>query len=177
MNAPLSLATSQVNRISMLCDFLSHPKLIAAAQSASPVTMPQTVGSMGFDASLWVGLGVVGLWSALDAYLERSAVVASKCTICDRRTCIHGRLVGHHQAALLPLRVLEELEDLRHLFAHNFSGLVDADYTARKRHVLGQAQPVPLSCGVSFTGLWLVLDAAALKHYASRVSETLASLQ
>jgi hypothetical protein len=36
-----------------------------------PVSMPPSVGNMGFDVSLWLGLGLVGLWSALDAFAEK----------------------------------------------------------------------------------------------------------
>lgn len=177
MNAPISLAASQVNRIAMLYDFLRQPSLAAAAQSASPVTMPPTLGSMGLDVPLWVGLGTVGLWSALDAYLERMGVGGTLCPVCGRATCIYGRLCTHNNASAMPLRALEELEDFRHLYAHNFAGHVDADYLLRKRHVLTGAQPVALSCGQLFNAPSLTLEPTALKHYAARVSETLVLLQ
>jgi hypothetical protein len=161
----------------MLCDFLEHPSLVIAAQSASPVTMPPTVGSMGFDIPIWLGLGTVGLWSALDAYLERSGIGGGNCGVCGGRHCIYGRLANHQMASSIPLHALEELEDLRHLFAHNFAGQADAGFMGRKRHVLAGQQPIALSCGQSFSGQSLMLEPAALKYYSARVAETLAILQ
>ena len=174
MNAPLSLAASQIQRIASLCDFLENPHLVAAAYAASPVTMPPTVGSMGFDEPLWIGLGMVGLWAALDAFIERSKPRSSKCSVCKRTGCLAGRLV-HHGLVTQPslLRPFEELEDMRHLFAHNFSGYADAAYKLKDRHVLGGVAPVLLTCGLTFDGMQLSLGATALRYYAARAATLL----
>lgn len=176
MPAIPSLAASQVYRISQLCEFLDNPHLQAAIHASTPLSMPQAVGSMGFDEPLWIGLGLVGLWAVLDASLERSRI-ASKCKSCGRATCIVGRLNRHPHAQAMPMRSMEELEDLRHLYAHNFAGSVDVTYTGRRRHLLSGTPPIALSCGVSFAGESLNLPASALKYYANCVSETLTALQ
>jgi hypothetical protein len=177
MNAPSSLAANQVHRIQSLCGFLRNPAVVAAAQSSSPVSMPPTIGSMGFDVPLWVGLGVVGLWASLDAYLERTTNKQAKCAICSSRTCIFHRLHRHPNFSAMPSQAIAELEDLRHLFAHNFAGVADAAYMIRTRHVIRAPLPVTLSCGASVSGDALALPPSALQHYASRVSETLVLLQ
>lgn len=160
----------------MLCDFLEHPELEKAAASASPVTMPPTVGSMGFDIHLWAGLGVVGLWAALDAYAEHSSFAKTPCATCGRPGCLVGRLVAKCQIAL-HRQALEEMEDLRHLFAHNFYGNVDANYLAKKRHVLGGAAPLQLSCGALFDGTNVRLIGEHLRQYSSAASSLLSQIR
>ena len=50
---------------------------------------------------------------------------------------------------------LYELDDLRHLFAHNFAGRADAQYfNAQKRHVLDFGKVVRLSSGATFGGTY-----------------------
>ena len=39
----------------------------AAIKSHVPVTMPQSVGALGFDGDVWLGLGVVGIWAVAGA--------------------------------------------------------------------------------------------------------------
>jgi hypothetical protein len=83
MSSNVSLELSQVDCIAQLCDFLAHPGMQAALDHSLPVSMPHDVGSLGFDAPLWVGLGIVGLWSALDAFAERAGIPITKCAACE----------------------------------------------------------------------------------------------
>jgi hypothetical protein len=177
LSVQLSLATSQIKRIEMLCDFLEHPALVSVASSASPVTMPPTVGSMGFDVPTWVGLGIVGLWAALDAYAERSNLRA-KCVICSRSGCLVGRLNAKGQVPARLTRSLEEIEDLRHLFAHNFSGRPDPAYFKRKtRHAPASERFSTLTCGASFDGERVDLWGKELRHYAQCAREVLEAIK
>jgi len=172
----MSLAQAQVHRVALLSDFLEHPALSTAATSASPVTMPPTLGSMGFDVPLWLGFGVVGLWAALDSYLERTLRSSSKCSKCHRPGCLVGRLLGTGKLAV-PSKPLEELEDLRHLYAHNFAGTTDPQYFTRPRHVLATPTPATLSCGAQYNGSQVALAPSHLRFYADRARETLQCLQ
>jgi len=86
---PRNLALNQVRRIEGLCDFLEHPGVQEAAEKHVPVTMPRTVGGLSFDTSLWVGVGIVGLWASLDAYAERR-LANQKCGVCSR-ICLEAR--------------------------------------------------------------------------------------
>jgi hypothetical protein len=58
-------------RIGMMHDFIETIQK-DAAEKYVPVSMPPSVGSLGFDTPLWVGLGIVGLWAALDGFAERA---------------------------------------------------------------------------------------------------------
>jgi hypothetical protein len=76
---------SQVQRIEGLCNFLEHPGIREAAEKHVFVTMPRDVGALGFDRPLWLGLGIVGVWAALDAYAERYLnLVPQPCAKCGR---------------------------------------------------------------------------------------------
>ena len=176
MSDQLSGANSQINRIEMLCHFLEHPALTKAAASASPVTMPATISSMGFDVPTWVGFGLVGLWAALDAYADRSGL-RGKCGLCARPGCLVGRLATTGRISSTQQVVLYELEDLRHLFAHNFAGHADAGYFIRKRHTLVQGQSLTLSCGAMFNGARVELWSGALQHYATSARAILESIK
>src|SRR5437867_9356975 len=96
----IGLALSQVQRIEGLCDFLDHPGVQQAVERNVPFTMPRTVGALGFDIPIWVGLGIVGLWAALDAYAERT-LADQRCGVC-RRSCLEARYrpTGHLDATL-----------------------------------------------------------------------------
>ena len=69
-------ALNQVKRIEQLSDFIEHPDFQAALKTFVPTPVPAAPGAWGFDVSLWVGFGTVGLWAALDAFAER-AILAS----------------------------------------------------------------------------------------------------
>jgi hypothetical protein len=68
---------------------------------------------------------------------------------------------------------LKELEDLRHLYAHNYAGEADDEYFSRTRHVLNRDVPVQLSCGAGFDGRRAALDLPHLRKYASTVKGVL----
>jgi len=79
-----------------------------------PVCMPQDRRrAAGIDPDLWYGLGIVGVWAAIDAFGER-------------KTGKRGQLqrFKNHVAAGQG-KILSELDDLRSLFAHNFAGVAD----------------------------------------------------
>jgi hypothetical protein len=82
-------------RIEMLCDFMENPAVIKCVEDAIPKSMPGLVGSLGFDIPLWVGLGLVGLWAALDAFAERAI----------RNAPIAARYVEVHSASAEDLRL------------------------------------------------------------------------
>src|SRR5712671_1216572 len=123
----ITLVSGQVHRVSQLCDFLDHPAMQAALDQI-PHSMPRDVGSLGFDTGLWVGFGAVGLWSALDAFAEREGMRATtRCPTCGRR-CLSARLKAAGKLDPADELTLNELDDLRNLFAHNYAGLADPEY-------------------------------------------------
>ena len=169
-----SLALGQAHLIARVCDFLEHPSIREAAEKSVPSTMPQTVGGLGFDIPLWVGLGIVGLWSVLDAYTERSGLVGTKkkCATCGRKCMLWRFTPTEKLIAPLP-QVLEEMEDLRHLFAHNFVGHADMDYFKRPRHVLTSSTTRMLSCGAQFDGQKAHLYVPHLRYYSDHTRDLL----
>jgi hypothetical protein len=80
-------------RIAMIHSFIETIKP-DAINNHVPVCMPADVGSLGFDTHIWVGLGIVGLWAALDAFAERAELKKVKCAICEGR-CIPARFAGY----------------------------------------------------------------------------------
>jgi hypothetical protein len=167
-----SRALSVVMRIEMMCDFLEHPAINTAVEQAVPVSMPRAPGALGFDIPLWVGLGVVGLWAALDGFSERAVLSRNQCPTCRRR-CIAERFVSYAQGK--DRQSLEELEDLRHLYAHNYAGEADDEYfnPRHHRHVLESGVPVQLTCGATFDGCRPWLDLPHLREYSRTVRRML----
>ena len=165
----MSLAVSQIDRIAQLCDFIDRPEVKALVDNSVPVSMPHDIGSLGFDTDLWIGLGIVGLWSALDAFAERANFIKPKCQTCGRN-CLPTRLTGTGIINVTDERTLKEIEDVRHLFAHNYAGQADAVYfdPKRKRHILSSGMPVSLSSGAVFDGTYLTMNAAHLRYYADQ---------
>lgn len=156
-----------VDRIALLSDFIDHPVIRSAVEQGVPVTMPPAVGALGLDVPLWVGLGTVGLWAALDAFAERSGLNSTnKCPTCGSR-CIGQRFAAYSGAT--ERQSLDELEDLRHLYAHNYAGDADERYADRSRHVLVRGKAVALTVGVGFDGYSVQLDHRHLKAYAEIV--------
>ena len=125
-----------------------------------------SVGSLGFDAPIWVGLGIVGLWAALDAFAERAKLNRIKCAICEGK-CIPSTFAGYTQGN--EGQALQELENLRHLYAHNYAGDADQKYFERKRHVIKFGVVTPLTCDASFNGHKVLLDLPHLRMYAQKV--------
>jgi hypothetical protein len=164
-----SKALSLVTRIEMMCDFIEHPAIRTAVEQAVPVSMPREVGALGFDIPLWVGLGTVGLWAALDGFSERAGLSRRKCPICGHH-CMPQRFAG---AGAPNNDGLKELDDIRHLHAHNYAGEADAEYFSRSRHFLKPNGPVKLTCGATFDGSRLNLDLSHLRNYARIVKRVL----
>jgi hypothetical protein len=175
MSLIVSLGLSQVDRIAQLCDFLAHPGMRSALDDSVPVSMPHDVGSLGFDTHLWVGLGMVGLWSALDAFAERAGIAKVKCSVC-RKNCLLSRLTNTSKLNMVDERALKEMEDVRHLFAHNYAGRADSVYFKWKRHVLDSGVSVSLSSGAIFDGATIALTAAHLQYYAKQSRDIIGKL-
>ena len=149
----------QIESFCILCDLLQPP----------PVTLPQDpVRAAGLDPDIWHGLGVVGLWAAIDAFVERRRPQRPK-----RPLPIRLAAELHHD------RALAEIEDIRHLYAHNFGGVADQRYfVAAERHALGRAG-CTLTSGARFDGQRLTLRLDDLRFYiaeARRIISTLDSL-
>jgi len=142
-------AINQVKCIVAMCDFFDNPSIRNAIDQSVPVSMPPEAGALGFDIPLWVGLGMVGLWAALDAHAERAGL-QSKCSTCGRK-CIVAAYATKLQGA--ERQAFAELEDLRHLYAHNYAGVADEKYFDRRsRHVLKPGARMELICGAIFDG-------------------------
>jgi hypothetical protein len=156
-------------RIAMICDFIETIKQDSVEKHV-PVCMPADVGSLGFDTHIWVGLGMVGLWAGLDAFAERAELKKPKCAICDR-TCIASRFASYTQGN--EGKSLQELEDLRHLYAHNYVGNADEKYFERKRHVLQSGVETKLTCDTSFNGRQASLNLTHLRMYSQTAKAVL----
>jgi hypothetical protein len=153
----------------MLCDYMENTK--KATLALIPITMPLDPGSLGFDTPRWVGLGIVGVWGALDAYRERANLRGDRCPTCKGRNCIRKRFEEYIEAD--ERDSIAELEDIRHLYAHNFAGNVDAVYSERCRHVLRFDVPQQMTCGVQFNGQELLLNMSCLKFYSDTAQKVL----
>ena len=69
---------------------------------------------------------------------------------------------------------LKELEDLRHLYAHNYAGEADDVYFCHSpRHVLKRDVPVQLTCGAQFDGRRPQLELSHLRWYSCAVQSVL----
>ena len=113
-----------------------------AVEHAVPVSMPRLPGASGFDITLWVG------WersAALDAFTVRAGLTQSQCSSYKRWDCISRRFARNTQGN--EGQSLNEFEDLRHLYAHNYAGEADAKYFKHKRHVFVSYVTTPLTCG------------------------------
>jgi hypothetical protein len=169
--ADKSPARNVVQRIAMMCEFMGHPAIKTAVEQAVPVTVPPAPGALGFDIPLWVGLGMVGLWAALDGFADRAGLKKTECTTCGSKVCIATRFACYTQEN--EGQSLKELEDLRHLYAHNYAGEADDEYFGRNRHVLGRGVATPLTCGTIFDGRRASLDLPHLRLYSRTVQNVL----
>jgi hypothetical protein len=155
-----------------MCDFLEHSIITVAINNGVPVSMPRTPGALGFNIPLWVGLGTVGLWAALDAFAKRAGLTKTQCGSCKSRNCIRSRFAQYVQGN--EGQVLGELEDLRHLYAHNYAGEADDAYFDHKqRHVLERGVSATLTCGALFDGRGVQLDLPHLRAYGRTVQSVL----
>ena len=165
-------AVDVVNRIEKMCDFFENSAVSKAIEDNVPFTnMRRGPGSFGFEIPLWVGLGVVGLWAALDAFSDRATLPKTKCPVCGRKSCIHNRLKSRTHGTEGPS--LGEVEDLRHLYAHNYAGEADNGYfldattgKPRSRHILVQGVPCSLTSGGHFDGYRVQLELPHLRAYS-----------
>jgi hypothetical protein len=149
-----------VKRVVEMCDFIEHPAIQKAVLTKMvPVSMVPDPNSV-LKISNWVGLGTVGLRAALDAFAERAS------------------LKGSFPAQFLPQgneeQILNELDDIRHLYAHNYAGEADNEYFNFRipRRVLKPGPPTRLTCDAQFDGHRLSLD-LRLRYYAETVQTVL----
>ena len=150
-----------VKRVVEMCDFIEHPAIQKAVLTKMvPVSMPSDPNSV-LKISNWVGLGTVGLRAALDAFAERASLKGSF----PMQFCPQG---NEEQS-------LKELDDIRHLYAHNSAGEADDKYFdgRHSRYVLQRDVPTTLSCGAQFEGLRLSLNLRHLRWYAHTVQTVL----
>jgi hypothetical protein len=165
-------ASTIVTRIEMLCDFMENPVILKAVQDAIPHTgITHAPGALGFDIPQWAGLGIVGIWAALDAHADRADLPRVKCPTCERTSCISKRFENYTSNA--ESESIAELEDIRHLYAHNFGGDADAEYFRRKRHFLSSGAQRQMTCGVQFNGRQLPLDMNCLRFYSEKAQKVL----
>ena len=75
------------------------------------------------------------------------------------------------------LEALYELDDLWHLFAHNFAGNADSWYFSKRRHKLAEGKTTTLSCGARFEGGRIQLAIPHLRYYTDRADDALRALQ
>jgi len=149
-----------VKRVVEMCDFIEHPAIQKAVLTKMvPVSMPSDPNSV-LKISNWVGLGTVGLRAALDAFAERASLKGSF----PMQFCPQG---NEEQS-------LKELDDIRHLYAHNYAGEADDQYfNFTTRRVLRRGTPTRLTCGAQFDGHRLSLDLGHLRWYAHTVQTVL----
>jgi hypothetical protein len=173
MSQYLGPAIKQVQVIAKMCDFLDH-EATQKALAAIPVTMPNDYGALGFSEQHWLGLGIVGIWAALDAYKTRAQIGAATCPGCGTK-CALSAYTASGKLSNATRDALYELEDLRNLFAHNFAGIADAEYFQHKkpRHVLQAAAIRPLSSGAQFDGQKVGMSRDSLRFYARHAEDAL----
>ena len=112
--------------------------------------------------SVWVGLGIVGLWAALDAFAKRAE--------------LEGSFPKQFRCQANEEQTLMEVQDIRKLYAHNYAGEADGKYfnnPKHKRHVLKSGKVMQLTCGAQFNGHRLSLDLRDLRYYARTVRSVL----
>ena len=172
MSVEFSQAVSQIKRVGGVCDFLDSDAIKEAAERHVPRTMPPTVGGLNFDISLWMGLGVVGLWAALDAYAERTSMPERTCDVCGRK-CLPANFTQNGKLTQRQVACVEDLEDLRNLFAHNFAGQTDPTYFERERHVLTEGINSALSSGAKFESGRVTMTVEHLRYYVNLSEEIL----
>jgi hypothetical protein len=153
-------ALDVVKQVIEMCDLIEHPSIDEAIKTKIvPVSMPSDVNSV-LKISVWVGLGTVGLWAALDAFAERAGLTGAYPT----KFCCQGN----------EAKSLRELDDIRHLYAHNYAGEADDEYFKhRRRRVLRRGRPTQLTCGAQFDGRQLSLNLQDLRWYAKTVQAVL----
>ena len=166
-------ALIMITRVEQMCGFIEDPDIVKAAVDKTPFPMPHHVGSLNYDIPFWVGFGTVALWAALDAFSEREDLCRPRCDICRQKCLVprFPRVVGNDHTGL------GELEDIRHLYAHNYAGEADNVYfTKRQRHVLDPSGGITLTCGAPFDGRRAQLNLSHLRHYCGVARRVLATV-
>jgi hypothetical protein len=164
----LDQALTQVEHINTFCDFSDR---LPPPPAGIP---PDPLRAAGLDPDIiWHGLGIVGLWAALDAFTERR----------QQQQRPSGTGWADWLTSSLPSHLADavrELDDMRHLYAHNFGGVADAKYFQRPRNVFKQKPKCPyrLSSGTgsSFDGQRLTLTRDDLRFYIAKVCAILSCL-
>ena len=142
-----------------MCEFIEHPDVQNTITTKMvPVSMPPDINAL-VKISVWVGLGIVGLWAALDAFAERAEL---KGAFPERFRC-----QGNEGQSLM------ELGDIRNLYAHNYAGEADEEYFNRPRYVLKRGKVTQLTCGGQFDGHQLSADLRHLRYYVCIVRNVL----
>lgn len=156
-----SQALKQLDQIESFCDFCDRLPL-------PPVTLPpDPVRAAGLDPDIWHGLGIVALWAAIDAFVERKLPPGIS------RPPVNG--LSCYLPPNLDL-IAKELDDMRHLYAHNFAGVADTTYFERHRNCFQASTPYSLSSGNRFDGHQLTLTLSDLKHYIQHTRDILKHL-
>jgi hypothetical protein len=132
-----------------------------------PVTMPQgRLAAAGADPALWYGLGIVGVWAVMDAFADRKG---------EPKGNLSQRFGDKGDATRSA--VLDELDDLRNLFAHNFAGVADHRYVSDRRRLrLKSSTGYVLSCGLHFSGLTDERVRLTLSHFLHYIEHARAIL-
>jgi hypothetical protein len=144
----------------MQFDLLERFATYSANLPPPPVPMPQDAQrAYGLDPAIYYGLGVVGVWAAIDAYAERAGKKPVVASLANSQRLADWR----------------ELDDLRNLFAHNFAGEADARYFQRARTFAPGTHTV-LRSGAVFDGQRIALEADHLRYYVAQGRLILAAL-
>jgi len=131
---PLDQALAQLAQINSFVTFCAvlesedldrrlrtHPAYQSSAHSALPGVQPNEVHQpnpllrRAFEPDIWHGLGIVGIWAAIDAFRERKNQPASPAfpgVVSETLSMKAAHTVD----------VWGDIYDLRHLFAHKFAG-------------------------------------------------------
>jgi hypothetical protein len=136
MGALLDQALAQLDQINSFCTFCAvleaedterrlrvHPAYQSMSHQAIPgipppeISGPDPLQRRTLDPDIWHGLGIVGVWAAIDAFRERKNRSSS--------SEVHNALTAH---APHLLDTWGDVCDLRHLFAHKFAGQADDYY-------------------------------------------------
>jgi hypothetical protein len=159
------LALEQLSRLESFANVESN-------LAEPPVSMPRDrIRAAGVDPELWYGLGIVGVWAVMDAFAERKPLPKGN---------LRQRFGDKGDATRAA--ILDELDDLRHLFAHNFAGVADHTYLAvheKQRRRLREGQPYSLSCGYQFNGVIgerVTLTLTHFRYYITQARGILGSL-
>ncbi len=122
------------------------------------VTVPQVQPQAAGVHEIWAGLGIVGIWAALDAYGDAAGRKG-------------GSLYKKFRTTVDPVAqtTLRELDDLRNLFAHNIAGVSGRAFFARKKQdrLICEGKRYEFTGGCHFTGVRDSRIVVKLDHFAS----------